>query len=89
MGIARKLFVTYFIACLLFMACAWQADILNANLVYPVKDELFEYWFHSWTKWTHYAWTFWGMALAFFLPLIVLVLHGLPKLLEKLRRGET
>ena len=83
MKLRRLMFITYFVATVLFLCCAWQADILNANLVEPVKDEMFHYWFHSWTKWTHYAWTFYGMAAAFFMPLIVLTVYGL-----KHRRGE-
>lgn len=85
MKLWKVMFASYFAATIIFLMCAWQADILNANLVYPVKDEMFDYWFHSWTKWTHYAWTFYGMALAFFTPLIVLCLYGI----TQRERGET
>lgn len=79
MKLWKVMFLSYFVATILFLCCAWQADILNANLLYPVKDEMFEYWGFSWSKWTHYAWTFYGMAAAFFLPLVVLCLYGITK----------
>ena len=85
MKLAKALFITYFAATVLFLVCAWQADILNANLVFPVRNEPFFYWWWSWTKWTHYAWTFWGMAAAFFLPLVVLSAYAI----EKIRTADT
>jgi len=59
-----------------FVACAWQFDILSAPLVYQIKDEPFYYWWWSWSNWTHYAWTFWGMGISFFICVVCLILSS-------------
>jgi len=58
---------------------AWQLDILCANLVYPVKDSLFYFWFFAMTKWDAYALFFWTFALGSFLPEIAFVVKKLSK----------
>jgi len=69
----RKLLVLYLVTTIFFLVGAWQFDILCANLVEPVKDAMFYYWFGSLSKWDHYALFFWMMGLAYFVPLAVLI----------------
>lgn len=69
----RRWLVLYFMTTVLFMVGAWQLDILCANLVYPVRDERFLFWFGSLSMWDAYSLFFWTLSLAYFLPVSLIL----------------
>ena len=72
-------FLILFVRYVLTFLGVWQLDILCANLVYPVRDELFYFWFTEMTKWDAYALFFWTLGIGLFIPEIVYILINLRK----------
>ncbi len=75
----KKYGVMLFLTTVLFLISAWQLDILCANLLFPVKEARFYYWFGSLSNWSHYALCFWLMGFAFFAPVILFIVTMLTK----------
>jgi len=74
-------FLFLFIRYTIIYVFAWQLDILCANLVYPVRFEIFYFWGWQLTKWDAYALFFWGYAFGTLWPEIVYITKNVCSLL--------